>query len=178
MTGEAATIAALLLVVLVAQILGVLDLGSLFENPGEYAKHHPGKVVGCGVIALGLSYVLADTGARLLYRKQPGRGVYKQHTIWYDAFEVNRPDGAGVLVTAELNDGFQISGALRRFTAEDCDDRELELALPIATRRPGGKAEMVSDGDFLILRESQLKYAIGQYVPAIEDPGRASTSAG
>jgi hypothetical protein len=128
----------------------------------------PGRVIGCALAALILSYVLADLAARLLYlvlsgKHSSGVGVYRQHTIWYDTLEENRPKGYGVVATVEMLDGCQFLGSLVGFTPTDVDNRELALEGEIAIRRPGRNAERFTGGDFVLIREDQIKYVAGRF---------------
>lgn len=170
MAGEAATLASVLLVGLIAQQTGLLDVGALLRHPGDYVRDSSGRVIGCALAALILSYVVADLAARLLYRvpsdkQSQERGVYRQHTIWYDALERNRPNGCGVVATIEMADGCQFLGSLAGFTPTDVDNRELALEGKIAIRRPGREAELFTGGDFILIREDQVEYVAGRYNP-------------
>ena len=170
MAGEAATLASVLLVGLVAQATGLLDIGSLLHHTSDYLRHEPGRVIGCALAALLLSYAVADLAARLLYPRPKGEagkaaGVYRQHTVWYDLLEEQRPRRNGVVATVEMVDGSQFLGSLARFTPTDGESRELALVAPIAIRRPGGKAEEFKGGDFLLIREDQVRYLAGRYNP-------------
>jgi len=170
MAGEAATLASVLLVGLIAQLTGLLDVGALLRHAGDYVRNSPGRVIGCALAALVLSYLVADLAARLLYpvpsdKQSREMGVYRQHTIWYDALEKERPKGYGVVVTVEMTDGCQFLGSLAGFTPTDMDNREIALEGEIAIRRPGRDAERFTGGDFLLIREDQIKYMAGRYNP-------------
>jgi Family of unknown function (DUF6338) len=171
MVGSATTLLGLLVVASGAGALfNFLDLSQLLNHPKDYVKEDPHTVVGCFLIAVALSFVIADTAARFLYRKpkNPRDSAYRQHTIWFDSFEKERPGDKAVSVSAELANGLQLSGILRGFTPTEDDNRELRVQ-PVVLRRSGAPPTRLPDDQFVLLRESQVVYLIGEYSGMDED---------
>lgn len=164
MIGSATSLFAVLVVVLFAGAIGQFDLGEFFKGPGDYVKSEPWRIVGCGFVAAVLSFVFADLAARILNpkSKKPDQSAYRQHTIWFDSFEKERPKDKTVSVAIELSDGVQLSGILRAFSPTESDDRELKLQ-PFTIRRPGQAVTEFPEDQFLVLRESQVRYLAGEY---------------
>lgn len=173
--GAATTLFAVIIVILVAgliQWLGFgspLDLGELLNHPRDYAKAEPWRVAIGGIVAIVLSFVIADIVPRWRYpqSKSKGKGNYRQRTIWFDAFEKERPEDRSVSVVVELVNGIQMSGILRGFSPTEGDDRELKIQ-PVVLRRPGLEAWQAPSDQFMVLRESQVRYLIGEYGPLDE----------
>jgi hypothetical protein len=172
MVGAATTLLAVLIVAFVAGVpLHILDLSRLLNEPKEYVKDEPHAVVGYFLVAVLLSYAIAFSGGRWLRPKaKVGDGAYRGHTIWFDYFDEDRPGDKAVSVSVELTNGIQLSGILDGFTPTDADDRELSL-MPATLRRPGGEPVKLPDNQFVILRESQVAYLVGEYSKLLEDDG-------
>jgi hypothetical protein len=172
-TGATTTFFAVLVVLLLAGVidfigLEALDLSKLFGEPGAYAKDEPWRCVASASVAAVLSFVIADQAARRLHPiSEGGATTYQQHTVWWDSFSQLRPEGKSVSISAELSGGIQLSGILRGFTPTESDDRELKVQRVVLRRAGTPPAEFPKD-HFLLLRESQLRYLIGEYVQADE----------
>ncbi|HYQ78737.1 MAG TPA: DUF6338 family protein [Solirubrobacterales bacterium] len=164
--GATTTLFAVIAVVLVGGLLGGLDLGDLLNHPRDYVKEEPWRVAIGAVAAIVLSFVIADVVPRWRYprSKSKDKSAYRQHTIWYDAFEKERPADKSVSVSIELQDGLRLSGVLVGFSPTEGDDRELMLR-PVVMLRPGLKAVALPKDQFLLLRESQVRFLLGEYAP-------------
>jgi hypothetical protein len=164
--GATTTLFAVITVVLLGGLLGELDLGDLLNHPPDYVKEEPWRVAIGVVVAILLSFVIADVVPRWRYPKSKSKdkSSYRQHTIWYDAFEKERPTEKSVSVSIELQDGLQLSGVLVGFSPTEGDDRELMLR-PVVMMRPGLEAVALPEDQFILLRENQVKFLLGEYSP-------------
>ncbi len=167
--GEMATLAAVLVVLLVTQLTGTIDVGDLIDHPRRYAGDHPAPIVISSIGALALSYAAADAAARFFYpvsspEERRQGGGFSPHSIWYDVLWESRPSRRhGAVATVELKNGFRITGVVASFTAEDADNRELALREPIAMKAPGGDAVRFEGGDFVLIREGAIRFIAGRY---------------
>lgn len=164
--GATTTLFGVIIVVLIGSLFGWLDLSELLNHPRDYARQEPWRVAVGGIAAILLSFVIADLVPRWRYprSKSTDKSSYRQHTIWFDAFEKKRPTEKSVSISLELADGMQVSGILRAFSPTEGDDRELLLE-PAILRRPGLDAVSLPEDQFLVLRENQVRYLVGEYTP-------------
>jgi hypothetical protein len=175
MIGATTTLLAFTIVILLGAAFSGLDLSKLFSHPRDYAHDEPWRVAICSVVAMVLSFGIAALAPRVMFKrpKNPDVGSYNSDTVWLDSFEKERPGNKAVGIAAELQDGLRIVGILRAFTPTEGDDREIRLG-QIKVTKPGKQTVEFPKDNFLILRESQLRYMIGEYV---SKAGDASNSA-
>ncbi len=168
--GQMATLVALLLVALVFDLIGVIDVGALIDAPKDYAEDQPARVLVGVLTTLAASYAIADAAARALFPALSGKarersGGFSPYTTWFQVLWEGRPsERHGAIATIELKNGFRITGRISNFTAEDADNRELALGAPIVMRSPGGTAKRYERGDFVLLREDEIRFIAGRYV--------------
>jgi hypothetical protein len=169
--GELFSLAAFLIIALVAQALGVFDVGKLLTHPRDFFSDEPGWGIGTVLVAILLSYGLAEGSARLLHRERTeeelrARGGYSPRSVWTELLWEQRPTAQhGVSAVVELTNGFRFVGELATFSADlEPGNRELALRGPIYVHPPGGPTAQYPAGAFVLLREDQIRFVTGRYV--------------
>jgi len=172
-SGSIATIAGVIVALLVLERIGFIDSTALVADPLQYAAVAPGHV-GVGLlIVVVTSYGLAALVARF----QPGKGarVYPD-SDWYAMFERRLPKDNAIRVTVELRDGRRVTGLVAAFTSEPTpvDDRELTLVRSLddtmkVTLAGDNNAIDIAD-QFMMLRGSDIAAIAATYVPTKTAP--------
>jgi hypothetical protein len=182
--GAILTLVAVMAVVLVAGLLhrvfswDLLDIGELLNHPGKYAKAEPWRIVIGSVAAIALSFAFAFFLPKVLI-KEPGEkeGMsYYEHSAWLRYFLEHKPAGRRIAVAAQFKDGYKAVGILTAFTPTQVDDRELVLQ-KVQVNAKGQPPVHFATDNFLIIRESQISWMIGEYV-AKSDPDPPDFTAG
>jgi hypothetical protein len=169
--GASCTVISAGLLFAAADALGFVDVGRLLTSTSDYFKEEPGQVLGLGILSLTASYGLG-LGSALLVDPRPQReaggrpGFFENATAWSQTMWEQRPRDHAVLATVELRDGRKILGLVGGFTAETEDNRELFLVGPIALQRTQASRLERVDEQFAVLREQDIQWLVGRYVPA------------
>jgi hypothetical protein len=169
--GAGLTVAAVCIVVLISGLVewisseALLDLGELLDHPGHYAQAEPWRIVIAAVVAVVASFLLAYLLPPRLVKKpgeKDGPGYY-EHSAWLQFFLDARPDGRRVALAAQFKDGHKAVGILAGFTPTEVEDRELVLQ-KVQVTAPGKPPVSFDTDNFLMIRESQISWVIGEYV--------------
>jgi hypothetical protein len=162
--GAATSLAAATLVLLVFRWFDVVDLQALADEPGRYVLLQPARGLGTLLATFAASCGLAWLAAQIVFvRKETV--FHPAGTAWAKVFWDDRPSSEhAVLVIVELIDGRRIIGPVSGFTSEMEENRELALRRPIAVRAGADAEIMVTDDDFLIIREDQIRSISGRYI--------------
>jgi Family of unknown function (DUF6338) len=161
--GGLTSLVAALIVLSLADAVGLLDTHALARHGSHYLVHEPIRTLASLIATLALSYSLAALTALLVHRKhealvQPGGNG------WVAQFWQRRPSPQhAAVVTLELRDGRKATGVLSGFTVELDESREIALRRPIVIQPSARSAPIESNDDFLIFREADLLCVSGRY---------------
>ncbi len=169
--GAAASLISVTVVLAGARAWGILETTAFAAHPGTYLLQHPVRALGPALAVFHLSCLLAWFSALIAFAKQP-RVFEPAGSTWARVFFKDRPPHATeVVVTVELRDGRRVAGRVHSYTAQLEDDRELALIGDLAAAT-GGAPLTRMDGDFLLVRESQIATITGRYfTPAANSEG-------
>jgi hypothetical protein len=170
--GAVATAIAIAVVLTVANWLEFIHPAGIVRNGGNYFIEEPARslVLLCGVLALsyGGVWVLA---VQVIYRGIPGE-IGPSDSGWWGVFNRDLPEDHGIYLRVERQDGSAVYGALRGFTVESEDPRELTLAAPVGQgiliEDAVGNVEEIDD-QFMILRSEDIDVISGWYQPLLQD---------
>ena len=160
--GALITTVVAMLVVSVAQQVGLVDVATVHREGLDYLLLHPvrgfatlGAIFGLSYLGGGLVGWVAHLGEQA--SQQPG-------TVWRDVFG-QKKETNDAWATVELRDGRFLQGQVVSYTLDvSSDPRELALAAPLYQRRVGRTdVEQVSNTDFLVLREEDVLYVAVNY---------------
>lgn len=173
--GAVLTLVAVGLVLLVAGLVEVLfgtkalDLNELFNHPGDYVKAEPWRVVFAGFAAIAGSFGLAFVLPPIIVKEPKGdeEAGYYEHSAWLKCFFEDKPEGKAVAIALQFKDGYKAVGILTGFTPTQTEDRELMLRKLKIGSTTAPLRSFPAD-NFLIIRESQISWMVGEYVAKTE----------
>jgi uncharacterized protein DUF6338 len=174
--GAVLTLAAVGLVLLVAGLIEILfgakalDLDELFNHPGDYAKSEPWRIVLASFAAIAGSFGLAFVVPPIIVKEpkdHEGAGYY-EHSAWLKNFLEEKPESNGVAIAAQFKDGYKAVGILTGFTPTQTEDREMVLQ-KLKIGSTNAPLRPFPADNFLIIRESQISWMVGEYVAKTED---------
>jgi hypothetical protein len=177
--GAVLTLAAVGIVLLLAGLIELLfgakalDLDELFKHPGDYAKAEPWRIVIASFFAITVSFGLAFAVPSIIAKgsKDDGGAGYYEHSAWLKKFLEEKPEDKAVAVAAQFKDGYKAVGILVGFTPTQTEDREMILQkLQIGSTQVPLRSFPADN--FLIVRESQVSWLVGEYV-AKSEPGES-----
>lgn len=169
--GAVLTLAAVGLVLLAAGLIEVLfgakalDLDELLNHPGDYAKAEPWRIVLASFAAIAGSFGLAYVVPPIIVKERQGDGEaeYYEHSAWLRNFFEEKPEGKAVAVAVQFKDGYKAVGILTGFTPTHTEDREMILEKLKIGSTTAPLRSFPAD-NFLIVRESQISWMVGEYV--------------
>ena len=160
--GALTTLVAVTAVLLIGGHLDELDVPELVDEPREYLATESIQVLLAVLATLVLSYISAGLIAAAIFVR-PGKRSVRAGEAWYVKFEIDRPEGKAVAMSAELRDGRTVSGSLRSHSVGDSDRKDLAINGPIFVSFPGGPT-VRTQYEFLLLEAEEIVSIAGSYV--------------
>jgi hypothetical protein len=169
MIGATTTLVAVVIVVLLGGALGGLDLSQLLPHPKQYVDDEPWRVALGAAVALALSFLIAYLAPLLIANNASHTEgwSYYDRSIWLRTFEDDRPKDKGVAIAARLKAGTDVIGTLTGFTPVEAEDREMRLQ-QLSVGEPGKTPVPLTHDAFMVLRESEISFMIGEYVDKVQ----------
>jgi hypothetical protein len=169
--GAVLSTAAALVVLIITQATGALDLEALANNGVKYILREPIPNLTALLATLLLSYGAAYVLARAVHRgRQPT--LYPNRAVWWQEIADLKTSGP-VFTTVELRDGRVIDGYVSAYTIDaDADRRDMALQRPIFVRARRQPNRALLDVDRLILSDREIVYVTLQQHRPPEDAGQ------
>lgn len=164
--GAFASTVALLAVMTLADSCHVISIHTLGQDPTNYLKNHPLRLLWLIAVVLVTAYVIAFIAAHVVYFRQSA-SIIPAGTAWGVAFRRARLGGPDLIrATIELRDGRKVEGTLSGATSGAEENRELLLDGPIRVVAGPKSETRILDEEFMVLREIDVLAITGRYLPA------------
>lgn len=161
--GAMATTFSSLLVFGLGDATGLLAVQDLANHGWKVLTEDTWRWLAAFTLVLALSYGAVWASARARYRQVSGHDP--AGAGWNRAFSDQRPADHYAVATAHFRDGVKITGYVLGWTSHLADSRELLLGEALAIQGPNDAEPRRMPRAFVLIREDDLLYLAGQYVP-------------
>ena len=128
LVGALSSVVALLVLLIIAQATGFLDLGRILEHGTDYLANEPIKVLVSLVAALLLALVFAVVAALWVHRKQEP-SLRPNRPVWLEVERKAREGGNPAFVAIQLRDGRVLEGFADAYSVVTAGDERRDFAL-------------------------------------------------
>lgn len=163
--GAITTVLASLIVLALADVIGIVDLEVFAAGPQNYVFAHPAGSLAAAVVIAALSCLFAWVAAWSQSRDpDPRYTIDRSLTVWQVVFDIDFEVNAKKketkkrmpILTVEMKNGVRYRGQLASMTPEFVDNRELALMFPERWSPEKGEFLTFGGGPLIVMRESDV----------------------